>query len=328
MRFICAILGAIKEAGAGVDKMRVKKLISIFVFVLCMLCVAACTKKNIEYEIRINGNLGESLGFFNEDATYYNQEYLNIKDCVKESNDYKVQLENYFYDSVTGNVAYIITISKQKADITDAEYEKILHEYRNGDISVSFERTSNMIVSDLKKSGSEVYLYESQQVSMLESGKDSNLFSENKLENMNFKWKENYIDFMLPTYQLNQEVVEFNASSSDRVSYCACSEHGICIVWNLTNIIEAFNHEMELEKKKNGNRFDVENYDYIVYKEIEIVYRDGKRNKVGNDIQIADGINDNREDDMLGNTRIRFNEKINLKNVKMIVIDGLDMLPV
>lgn len=300
-----------------------KKCVYILVFIFVVISFSSCSsEEKITYEIQRNGDWGADLGYSGDDEKYYNQEYLNISDLNGKINDYNISLEKYFYDAVTGNIAYSICLSKQNGEVTHEDLETIQDAYDCGNISVSLGRTSFMNQCSLKQLGGKVYLYECQQVSLIEKGKNYYGFSDSEIRSIHFQWDEKSVDLTLPLYHLNEETVEFDVSSLEKGSFCICSNQGLCIVWNLRKIIKDFKQEMEREKKEKGKEFDIEDYNYDVYEEIVFVYRDGEKKIVGLDIPIADRINDNRDEEKQGNTRIRFADKLDLDNVEAIIIDG------
>ena len=83
---------------------------------------------------------------------------------------------------------------------------------------------------------------------------------------------------------------------------------------------------MREKKEKQGEHFDKEEYDYLVYREIELLYKNGERRSIagasGYRIETENGMEENRENEKMGNLRIFFAEKIDIDNVKAIIIDG------
>lgn len=303
--------------------MRRKKSICLFLYIISVMTMFACTRvSEDEYTIQKAGNLGDELGYVGESKNHLNQEYVHMDNNVKKLDGYSFMLEDYFFDPVTGIVAYTIRISKENGESLDASYQSILDVYADNDISVSFETTSNMNESKLKKEGDEIYLYESQQLSLLEVGKKTYTDTDEGLNRMFLRWQEKEICFYLPSYCLQQEVITFDVSHSDKVMLCILSEQGLNIVWKLDSVLEQFEEKMSAEEIKQGENFDRENYDYVVYEKIEILYANGEKKDVTKELQIESCIDDNREEEKLGNTRFYFKEKIDLENVGAILIDG------
>lgn len=292
-----------------------------------MLCCCGKQTEECAYTVQREGNLGKSAGYTGVCMENINQEYACMVDNTNNLEGYDFSLENFYYDSVSGIVVYAIRISYEGSDVTDNQYQTILQEYNNSEIRIAFPKSSQTCQSELKREKNGTFIYGSVQVSMFPYDEKTD---DNKaggyLEKMYLRWKDKEIDFVLPQYCRKQRVVHFDTSASQITEGCILSEQSLNILWNLEPIMDEFEKEMREKKEEQGKYFDEEEYDYEVCSEIELIYKDGgRRSIVGGSkhcIEIENSMEENREHDKLGNLRAFFAEKIDIDNVKEIVIDG------
>ena len=292
-----------------------------------MLCCCGKKTEKCEYTVQKEGNLGKCAGYTGVCMEYINQEYACMEHNTHNLGGYDFSLENFYYDSVSGLVVYAIRISYEGSDVTEDQYQTISKDYNGSEIRILFPKTSHTCHSDLKKEKDGTFLYGSEQVSILphDEKTDSNE-GDRYLESMYLRWKDEEISFLLPKYCRQQKVVHFDVSASEKTEGCILSECSLNILWNLEPIMDEFEREMREKKAKQGEHFDKEEYDYLVYSEIELLYKNGERRSIagasGYRIETENGMEENRENEKMGNLRIFFAEKIDIDNVKAIIIDG------
>lgn len=297
--------------------------LSLIIAIITIMSLSACSNRTEpKFTIAKNDILAESIGFSGADRTYYSQEYIDILDLTKEIKLYNISLVKYFYDPVTGDVAYSICISKKNGNIDEQEFLDFEKDYECGDFSVSFERNSFMNQHKIKNSNGNIYLYESQQVSQINPDCKLNTSLPDTLDTLQILWNDAEICLQLPKYYLQGNCATFDLSTLEKGTYCICSEQGLSIVWNLKNILNDFKRKLEKEQLKKGNDFNSEDYDYDVYDSIIFVYSTGIQKTVGKDLLIEDAIYDSREETEQGNTRIRFKDTLDISNIDAIIIDG------
>lgn len=282
---------------------------------------------SVQYTVKQSGTLGTDAGLKGVWKKIVDKEYVCLEEGSNYIDDYCFTLKEYFYDLDIGMMVYKIQVTyRNSLELTKEQFDILSDDFNKDNILIS-ARTGSVCIDVLKKEGKNVYLYGNQLLSGIDSKERVNNFSDNSyVKYIELWWNDKMIYFPLPEYGQEEEKLIFDTSSMGSIYACQLGEYGLNIVWNLDNVISQFKEEMEIKRKELQNNFDEESYGYILYDTIKLMYNNGTQKTIigngKNKIKIWDMSDDEREEEKIANTRIAFDEKINLDKVEMIIIDG------
>ena len=314
----------------------------IIFFVAGLLCVIGLvfgigySEKFESYEKVENGTLGDSL--WSEDKSKHMQELVNknsvkLKNSTIDTGKYLVTLEEYFYEKSVPFVIYQCKITQQDGTtLTEAQYREFKQEHDKDNIHfhTGLGATSVMDKVYQDEEGNTIW----QKAFLIDpDGIDDKIYqfgeeriykikNKNYLQELNLYGEEGKMgEFLLPQYGFEAKSVSFDTSKNTKVKSIQVSEFGICIVWDLTDILEEFK-EM-LKSLPQGT--DTEKYGYEVYENITLTMKDGQKltiDEMKTEMTIGDkfGI---YEENKLASFNALWNEDVNLEKIRCITIDGV-----
>lgn len=307
-----------------------KKIISVILF--CSILVG-CGGRNQEdtcqYYLMDKSELENYL------EKEYTQNYLDVvlENTVKVEDqsvmiaDYKIVLEEYFYENNTSSVIYQFSVcNKDGTNLKENQYNKFLQIYEEGIIGISNERFNASVTVDKvikNKEGRTIWV-----VGMLLSA----ITNETQRTQIDSTEGMTYLDILydteptqrikVPDYVYSNPVIKIDIEENKEIISLVVNSLGICIVKDLTNVLAEF--EMLIENLPKGE--DPETYGYNAFDSVIVVLNNGNEYVVYGENQTAtmiDNIHVSEENKMASYTAL-WNEIIDIEEIEYVIVDGVE----
>jgi len=307
-----------------------KKIISIIL--LCGILVG-CDGGNQEDKCQYK--LIDKSEVVNYLEMEYNQNYLDVvaENTVKVIDqsvmiaDYKIVLEEYFYEDNTSSVIYQFSVCNQDGtNLKENQYNKFLQIYEEGIIDISNERFNASVIVDKvvkNKEGRTIWV-----VGMLLSA----ITNETQRTQIDSTEGMTYLDILydtepsqrieVPDYVYSNPIIKIGMEENKEIISLAVNSLGICIVKDLTNVLAEF--EILIENLPKGE--DPETYGYNAFDSVIVVLDDGKEYVVYGENQTAimiDNMHVSEGNKMASYTAI-WNEIIDIEEIEYVIVDGVE----
>ncbi len=306
-----------------------KKIISIILF--CSILVG-CSGKNQEdicqYHLMDKSELGNYL------EQEYTRNYLDVvlENTVKVEEqsvmikNYKIVLEEYFYEKNTASVIYQFTVCNQDGtDLEENQYNQFCETHEEGMIGISNERFNASVIVDKvvkNKKGRTIWI-----VGMLLSA----ITNETQRTQIDSTEGMTYLDILydtespqrikVPDYVYSNAGMKMDKEEDKEILSLTVNSLGICIVKDLTSILTEF--KMLIENLPKGE--DPETYGYDAFDSVIVILKNGNEYVVYGENQTAimiDNLHISEENKMASYTAL-WNEMIDVEQIEYIIVDGV-----
>lgn len=307
-----------------------KKIISI---ILLFSILVGCDGRNQEYKCQYK--LLDKSELVNYLEMEYNQNYLDVvaENTVKVIDqsvmiaDYKIILEEYFYEDVTSSVIYQFSVCNQDGtNLKENQYNNFLQIYEEDKISILNERFNASVIVDKvvkNEEGRTIWV-----VGMLLSA----ITNDTQRTQTDITGSMTYLDILydtepsqrikVPDYVYSNASIKFDTEENKEVISLTVNSLGICIVKDLTNVLAEF--EILIENLPKGE--DPEMYGYNAFDSVTVVLDDGKEYTVYGENQTAimiDNMHVSEENKMASYTAL-WNETIDIEKIEYVIVDGVE----
>lgn len=265
----------------------------------------------------------------------YTQNYLDVvlENTVKVEDqsvmiaDYKIVLEEYFYENNTSSVIYQFSVCNQDGtNLKENQHNKFLQIYEEDIIGISNERFNGSVIADKvikNKEGRTIWV-----VGMLLSA----ITNETQRTQIDSTEGMTYLDILydtepaqrikVPDFVYSDPGKNFETEGNKEIITLEANALGICIVKDLTNVLAEF--DMLIENLPKGE--DPETYGYNAFDSVIVVLNNGNEYVVYGKNQTAtmiDNIHVSEENKMASYTAL-WNEMIDIEEIEYIIVDGVE----